>query len=118
MSTWTSIGGFSGCGAGVANGTVCVGHGFAVVVGFFVTVAAVVVVGAAGMIHVVITKCTGGGGVAGGGGGGATAVAQGFTGGGGTTAAWASILAMRACDLYIMPRRLSQSSLECNVGVS
>lgn len=82
------------------------GQGVAVVV-----VARVVVTGAAevGISHVVATRYGGGDGA----GGGAT----GMTGGGGATAL-ACILAIRACDLYMMPRRLSQSSLECRGGVS
>lgn len=82
-----------------------------------VTVVIVVVVsgaGVVGIIHVVATKY--GGGVAATGGGaastGAAAVAQ------GVSPALASILAIRACDLYMIPRKLSQSSLECRAGVS
>jgi len=102
------MGGSGGFGGAVTGTIGVVGQGFAVVV-----VGGLVVVGGGGvvgMIHVVATKK--GTGVAGGG------VSAGITGAGGMTAALACILAIRACDLYIMPRKLSQSSLECNAGVS
>lgn len=92
---FTSTGGFGGGGGGG------LGQG--------VVFTVVVVVATVGMNQVVATKTGGPAGAAGGGGGGA---------GGAVIAAWASILRMRACDLYIKPRRLDQRALVCNGGVS